>query len=255
MTLRLGIDLGASWLRLCLARDGHELWIKKSPALGWRRLPGALRALRRSKLMPHVDLLMVGGTRLGDRKDRELLRQMLSKLASRVKICPDFEIAHSAAFASRPGVILVASTGSVAFARDENGKTRRAGGLGPLFGDEGSGFWLGRQAVRDERLRRTLRLPAPLDLAHAEDPIRATAALAAKILRASPRLLREASNHIAGLAREVIGPLKFSGPVPIALHGSMFQNKNFKAAVLRRLGRGWRPVTARVCAERAAAGL
>lgn len=49
-------------------------------------------------------------------------------------------------------VVLVAGTGSIAmsYARDGNGfkRTGRAGGWGPLLGDDGSGYGIGRQGLR-----------------------------------------------------------------------------------------------------------
>jgi N-acetylglucosamine kinase-like BadF-type ATPase len=47
----------------------------------------------------------------------------------------------------RPGVVLIAGTGSIAFGLSGTGKRYRVGGWGYLLGDEGSGFDLGRQAV------------------------------------------------------------------------------------------------------------
>ncbi|PTQ56641.1 MAG: Kinase similar to eukaryotic-like N-acetylglucosamine kinase [Candidatus Carbobacillus altaicus] len=45
------------------------------------------------------------------------------------------------------GIVLIAGTGSIAFAYDEAGRAYRAGGWGYLLGDEGSGFALGRRAL------------------------------------------------------------------------------------------------------------
>ena len=42
---------------------------------------------------------------------------------------------------------LVAGTGSVAYGRNAAGKTARAGGWGYLAGDEGSAYWIGREAL------------------------------------------------------------------------------------------------------------
>lgn len=46
------------------------------------------------------------------------------------------------------GVAVIAGTGSAAWGRNEDGVEARAGGWGYLLGDEGSGYWLGREAVR-----------------------------------------------------------------------------------------------------------
>ncbi|MBI3563901.1 MAG: hypothetical protein HY079_01740, partial [Elusimicrobia bacterium] len=201
MSRRLGVDLGATWLRACLAEDGRAVWTARVPAVDWRKLPEALPRLLRARRTGRLDELTVGSTRLGGAEGRARLTKMLRPLARRVRVLPDYETAHLAAFGDGPGVVLVASTGSAAFARGARGKAARAGGYGPLLGDEGSGFWLGREAARDERLRRALRLPHPLDLAHDEDPVRATAALAPRVLRGSPRLRAAAAEHLAAIAR------------------------------------------------------
>lgn len=57
-------------------------------------------------------------------------------------------IALSGATAGEPGVICVAGTGSLAFGRNREGGTARAGGWGYVFGDEGGGFDITRQALR-----------------------------------------------------------------------------------------------------------
>ncbi|EST54781.1 N-acetylglucosamine kinase [Brevibacillus panacihumi W25] len=46
-----------------------------------------------------------------------------------------------------PGIVLIAGTGSIAYAIDRHEQRHRAGGWGYLLGDEGSGFDLGKQAV------------------------------------------------------------------------------------------------------------
>jgi N-acetylglucosamine kinase-like BadF-type ATPase len=63
-------------------------------------------------------------------------------------IVDDAAIALSGAMAGEPGIIVIAGTGSIAFGRNSAGKTARAGGWGYIFGDEGGGFDLARQALR-----------------------------------------------------------------------------------------------------------
>jgi len=255
VSARLGVDLGATWLRACLAADGRAAWTVSRPAVDWRRLPEVLPRLLRARKVRRLDALVVGSTRLGGARGRAQLAKALRGLARGVRVLPDYEIAHLAAFGRGPGLVLVASTGSAAFARGGGGKRARAGGYGPLLGDEGSGFWLGREAARDERLRRALKLPHPLALAHADDPVRATAALAPRVLKGAPRLRAAAAAHLAAIARDAAQGAGLSSPRPIALHGSLFRDARLRAAVLRALGPGWKAVAPRVDAARAAAGL
>jgi hypothetical protein len=251
----LGVDLGATWLRACLVRDGRVLWTARAPAVPWRELPRALASLLRGRGAPRPRAIVVGGTRLGGTRGRAELRRALRPLCARPRVLTDFEIAHRAFFGRGPGVLLAASTGSVAFARGPRGRTARAGGWGPLLGDEGSAFWLGREGTRDPRLRARLRLPAPLTLAHAADPVRAVAALAPRVLSGAPRLRAAAAARLAALAREAAAGAGLRAPRPLALHGGLFRDARLKAEVLRRLGPGWRPRAARTDAARAAAGL
>ena len=83
----------------------------------------------------------------GGPADKEsILREMLR--CDRLTVTHDALIALSGATAGQPGLIVIAGTGSIAFGRNAGGKTARAGGWGYIFGDEGGGFDLTRQALR-----------------------------------------------------------------------------------------------------------
>lgn len=99
-------------------------------------------------------------------------------LASTVSVVPDGEVALHDAHGGEPGLVLIAGTGSSAWGRDVGGRTARAGGWGPLLGDEGSGWAIGVAALRracrasDGREAATglgARLLERLDLARAEE--------------------------------------------------------------------------------------
>jgi N-acetylglucosamine kinase-like BadF-type ATPase len=83
----------------------------------------------------------------GGPADKEvILREMLS--SERMLITNDALIALSGATGGEPGIIVIGGTGSIAFGRNAEGYTARAGGWGYVFGDEGGGFDLARQALR-----------------------------------------------------------------------------------------------------------
>jgi len=63
-------------------------------------------------------------------------------------ITHDAHIALVGATAGGPGIITIAGTGSIAFGRNAEGVTARAGGWGYVFGDEGSAFDIARHALR-----------------------------------------------------------------------------------------------------------
>jgi glucosamine kinase len=74
--------------------------------------------------------------------------------SKRVVLMHDAPIAHAGALGGNPGVVVIAGTGSVAYAVASDGRTKTTGGWGYLFGDEGSAFWIARaylaQAIRDD---------------------------------------------------------------------------------------------------------
>jgi N-acetylglucosamine kinase-like BadF-type ATPase len=63
-------------------------------------------------------------------------------------LCGDEEIALDAAFDGGVGILVVAGTGSNAIGRSVTGEIFGAGGWGPVLGDEGSGTWIGLEAIR-----------------------------------------------------------------------------------------------------------
>ncbi len=101
--------------------------------------------------MTHVTprALCVGVAGAGRDAERQGLWQALvgRDLAAELVIHSDFSIALDDAFGDGPGVLLISGTGSVAFGRSPTGATARAGGWGPVCGDEGSGAWIGRRAL------------------------------------------------------------------------------------------------------------
>jgi glucosamine kinase len=60
----------------------------------------------------------------------------------------DQEIALDGAFHGGPGILIIAGTGSNVLGRAADGTMYSAGGWGPALGDEGSGFWIGHEALR-----------------------------------------------------------------------------------------------------------
>ena len=71
-----------------------------------------------------------------------------SILGVSIKVVSDIELAYRANFSEGEGILLYAGTGSVAFAIDNLSKSHQIGGWGYLLGDEGAGYWIGREAIR-----------------------------------------------------------------------------------------------------------
>jgi len=76
------------------------------------------------------------------------------RILARLIKTPHLSVVHDSvnalmgATAGKPGLIVIAGTGSVARGMDSQGRQLRVGGWGHLFGDEGSAYWIGREAIR-----------------------------------------------------------------------------------------------------------
>lgn len=75
-------------------------------------------------------------------------RTVTAVVAGELILYGDEEIALDAAFAGGPGILVIAGTGSNAIGRSASGEHFGAGGWGPVLGDEGSGYWIGRESIR-----------------------------------------------------------------------------------------------------------
>ena len=78
-----------------------------------------------------------------------------------VRVVHDSELLLAAAEVDS-GIAVISGTGSVAWGRGPAGDVSRVGGWGYLLGDEGSGYWVTRMAVRHALERVDLGEPADL---------------------------------------------------------------------------------------------
>lgn len=146
--------------------------------------------------------IAVGAAGAGRPEERAMLREVIT---GRYPQClalvhHDAFIAHYGAFGGDPGVMVTAGTGSIAFGINAEGEEARSGGWGWILGDEGSGWWIGREAVRaalaawegsgpatalEELVRSRFQLESTYDVV--------------------PQLYRDAIsiNHISDLAQQV----------------------------------------------------
>ena len=82
--------------------------------------------------------------------DARVVRGIMKRIGykARVLVVNDALVALEAGAPAAPGVVLIAGTGSIAYGRNEHNQSARAGGWGYMLGDEGSGYWIGRAALR-----------------------------------------------------------------------------------------------------------
>jgi N-acetylglucosamine kinase-like BadF-type ATPase len=104
-------------------------------------------ALRGRGIVPAAICLGIAGV---DRTDEaQTVRALMRRIAhqSRVLVVNDALVALEAAAPDQPGIVIIAGTGSIVFGRNAQGEAARAGGWGHMIGDEGSGYWIGREAL------------------------------------------------------------------------------------------------------------
>lgn len=67
--------------------------------------------------------------------------------AKKVVVDNDAIIALAGGTMGKPGIVVIAGTGSIAFGVNEEGKRARSGGWGYVLGDEGSAYYIGLKAL------------------------------------------------------------------------------------------------------------
>lgn len=223
----IAIDRGGSALRLFAARGGRVIAQWRGPTRPLAALKAWLETWGRRRGWSRADRLIVGSKGIWTRAERLDWARRWSGLAKSVSVYSDVELGHHAVLGSRPGVTLVAGTGSMAIKRDARGRWVRAGGLGPRRGDEGSGWWIGRESL----IRAGRAVPA--DPSPAE--VRRVAARARRVLAGrSARdtgLQQDAADRLVALVMS----LRPDRRHPVVLAGSLFNNRLFRRRVEKAL--------------------
>jgi glucosamine kinase len=268
MSICIGVDAGGTKTAVLVA-NGDRVVARAIGAPGAVRPGRALQAASRITAairhaltdagLLHGDVLVVGAAGVGRDPERTELREFLraERLAERVVVTGDLDIALEAAFGAKPGIVLVSGTGSVAVGRTADGALHRRGGYGWQMGDEGSGYALGRAALLAVGQARDGRGPASLlgDLLLSEGPAKTfdelvrwsstaepgeVAALAALVFAAAERkdavageLVTSAARSLAELAASLVSVYGKSGAIPVALAGgNLAPGRALRAPVL-----------------------
>ena len=81
--------------------------------------------------------------------DKTLISTALIQLGLEGKymVCNDAEIALAAGIGKLEGIVLISGTGSIAYGVNKSGQKFRAGGWGHLVSDEGSGYYIAKEAL------------------------------------------------------------------------------------------------------------
>ena len=160
MSLCLAVDAGGTRTTYLLADGAAELARAEGGSIKRLRVSAELADSHLNRAFDDLELL--SGRSLGDvvctcvgaagasvPLVADWLHSAIARRAGGVLlIVGDVEIALDAAFAGGRGVLALAGTGSNVAARLTDGRLTGAGGWGPAAGDEGSGYEIGRAALR-----------------------------------------------------------------------------------------------------------
>ena len=186
-------------------------------------------------------------------------RLLIEILGGAIEVIGDMEVALESAFAGGPGVVVIAGTGSIVYGKNERGEHTRCGGWGRMVSDEGSGHWIGVEALRaalrahddGERSVLLLDLMAALGAATVHDlVVRANAnpppdfaTLFPIVLAASEQgdsqavnVLNRAGCELAKTAAIAVSKLFANNNASVATHGGVFTvSATVKQAFARHL--------------------
>jgi N-acetylglucosamine kinase-like BadF-type ATPase len=154
----LGIDAGGT-KTVCLLADEHGTVLAEARGPGANlQIAGELEvekvlhqvmetALDGRAVRPRAVCVGIAGVDRED--DSRTVGAIMRRISpgSRVLVVNDALIALEAGAPAAPGIVVICGTGSIAYGRNAGGLAARAGGWGQLIGDEGSGYWIGQQAV------------------------------------------------------------------------------------------------------------
>jgi N-acetylglucosamine kinase-like BadF-type ATPase len=273
MTTLLGVDAGASHTTAAVADEHGTVLVRQDGGPGAVR-PGSAQAaaeaivetcreaLRKAFREERGDVLVAGAAGAGREEERLALEAALegTGIAPRVLVTTDAAVALRAAFGEAPGIVVVAGTGSVAWARLPGGSTVRVGGLGAMLGDQGSGYDIGRQGLRavglsiegrgaatalGELVLKRLHLPGLTELVRwslAAD-VSAVAALAPVVLEAaaagdatSGAVVDAAADELARHVRALATHFPDRARIRVALGGSLLtRSAEYRQRVVARI--------------------
>ncbi|MBT2512951.1 N-acetylglucosamine kinase [Arthrobacter sp. ISL-30] len=263
----LGLDIGGSKTHalFCDADGGTTELMETSAnvaALGVEQA-GAVLGRIAAIIGSDVESVCAGAAGADTPASRALLAGLLGEHfpGARIDVVHDTPLILAAAGLDS-GAVLISGTGSVAWGVTRDGREARCGGWGYLLGDDGSGYAVVRDAVREALREHDAGLPAGrltravlgatgcsdveglLDLFYRRPERRYWAGLSGIVAeladegdRAACRILSEAAHALAGLARQITGRLGTG--LPLVLAGGFLVNQpELAAAVARKLGPG-----------------
>ncbi|HSL36140.1 MAG TPA: BadF/BadG/BcrA/BcrD ATPase family protein [Arthrobacter sp.] len=241
----IGLDIGGTKTRGIRFEDGAVVADESVGSSNVQNVSREEAALHLAELFARIGggpvaRVYAGAGGIDTDEDAAALAALIAPHApgARITVVHDSRLLLAAGGAST-GVAVIGGTGSAAWGRNSRGEEARAGGWGYLLGDEGSGYWLGREAVRHslrrmnqglepDELTTALLASCGVDdpnkliaLFHSPDTGRRYWAERARLVvdaaaaghTASQALVDQAGRDLAALALQTVRKLGIDGPV------------------------------------------
>jgi N-acetylglucosamine kinase-like BadF-type ATPase len=198
--------------------------------------------------LPKIACFSLSGYLEGDELVPSIVSQEMRRTlpeTEKIQTVPDYVGNWAAATRGEPGIVVISGGGAVAYGRTASGDSLRVGGWGHLLGDEGSGYWIGLEAIKtalrswagvipktalEARVMETLGaeddrqvLSRVYSGSLSEAEIAGLVLLVASLARngdeSADRIIEEAAYYLVSMADAV---LKRLGELPIYLSGGTF---------------------------------
>lgn len=241
----VGLDIGGTKTHGVRWQQGRVAAEAKSGSSNVQNVPRNEAARNLAGLFAalggNVSRVVAGAGGVDTDDDAAALRELIAPHApkARIDVVHDTRLILAAGEAST-GIALIAGTGSVAWGIDGSGRQARSGGWGYLLGDEGSAYWMAREAVRTT-LRRHNRALSPgvlgqavlqangvdqaeelIALFHGRTGRSYWAAQAGLVFQAADdgdpgalAIIEEGAAQLIGMVRDVASVLEVRGPVVV----------------------------------------
>ncbi len=254
----IGIDGGGTKTRLTLFN--HELAVLEDKTLppfhflcmaNNNILKNVFSEIEELQKRYNIEAIGMGIAGIDSEKERLKLFNLVNDYFEdqKVIVVNDAIASLAGALLGAEGILINAGTGSIAYGKDREGKLFRSGGWDYLLGDEGSGYWIAIQYIKNalyyfdggEEDKSIELVKEHFQLANLNDLIsyiygakfnkERVAALAAEIALLAQNgdllaldIYKEAGKELAKLAELVYKHGNFSDPVKLTYSGSIFKS-------------------------------
>lgn len=218
-----------------------------------------------ASMKPRIRAVGLGVAGLEGFQDKRLVEKVVNTVlksrSAKIVLKSDVSMALFGALEKKPGILVLAGTGSIAIGRNEAGEMMRTGGLGYLLGDEGSGFELGQRGIRAAlrsadgtgpetglllALKTCYGLESPMDLLpliyKSPSRVEMIARFAPQVIDLGSKgdslaegIFQDAVTSLLNLTLALARKLNLTKPFPLVPSGGLFQNQTFLEAFLESI--------------------